>query len=111
MFPKIPFIPRVTTSRKDLINYIKEIYEWYNIYGWVYEDEAKEWIRRVQEDMVDAHYFEGLIFIDRLSPYLIFHELVHHISRILKMLTHTKIWYRLLDTTIDELDILIFQKE
>lgn len=106
MIPKVPFIPKVTTSRKELLEHIKKVSEWYN----TNTIRTKEWIDRVQEDMVDAYYFEGIIFVKYVSPYLIFHELIHHISRILKYLTNSKVWYNILDETIDDLDILIFRK-
>ena len=102
---KLYFIPRVTTSRKEFIEYIKLICE----DAYVDKEKKTEWVKRVVSELNEAHYFVGLIFVERVNFYLIFHELVHHVARLLKALTQSKFWYSL-DYLIDELDIFLFRK-
>jgi len=111
MFPRIGLIPRVTTSRKELISHIMKICEVYELEEkddfWI--ERIKFWVKRIEECVCDAHYFEGLIFVDKLAPYPILHELVHHVSRVLKYLTESTMWYGL-DCLVDNIDIVIFKK-
>lgn len=100
----VPLIPKVTTSRKELIAYIMKVCEVYSL-----PEKEEEWTQHIKEQMLDGHYFEGMIFIARISPYLIWHELIHHISRILRGLTKSRKWL-ILDDLVDYLDILIFKK-
>ena len=104
-FSKIPFFPAVTTSRTKLIEHIKIISEWYSLDS----HKTKGWIKKVKSELHEAHYFIGLIFIEKLSFYLISHELVHHISAFLRGYTQSKKWYNL-DYLIDGLDIFLFRK-
>jgi len=102
---RIVFLPVVTTSRKDFIEYIKFICE----DTYIDEERKTEWINKVILELHEAHYFVGVIFINSLSFYLIFHELTHHLATLLGHLTQSKIWYNL-DYLIDELDIFLFRK-
>lgn len=101
-------IPEVTTSRKELITYVIRVCKEYKIPDLANKEE--KWIHRIESQLADAHYFEGLIFVKSLSPYLIFHELVHHISRLLKHFTNSTKWI-ILDNLVDCLDILFFKKD
>lgn len=104
-FSKVTFLPAVTTSRTELIEHIKVVSEWYSLNS----HKTKEWIKKVQSELHEAHYFIGLIFIERLSPYLILHELIHHVSAFLRGYTQSKKWYDL-DYLIDGLDVFLFRK-
>lgn len=67
----------------------------------------EKWMKRLEDD--SGCYLAGTIFVEQLSPYLLFHELIHHISAFLQGYTQSKIWYNL-DYLIDELDIFLFRK-
>lgn len=105
MTVKLALLPKVTTLRKEFIEYIKFVC------GDVCVDKEKEieWVKRVISELNEAHYFVGVIFIERVNFYLIIHELGHHLANILKYLTQSKFWYNL-DYLIDELDIFLFRK-
>ena len=105
MIGEIVFIPIVTTSRKEFVEYIKLVCE----DVCVDKKSKKEWVKRVVSELHEAHYFIGVIFVERVSFYLILHELVHHIATLLKALTQSAFWYNL-DYLIDELDIFLFRK-
>jgi len=86
---KLTFFPKITTSRQELIKHIKKICYDANIS----EDESKEWICKVENcNTSDAYYFNNLIYVKRLTPFLLYHELVHHIAAILKVLTYSEEW-------------------
>jgi len=104
-FGKIAFFPMVTTSRNELIEYIKMISEWHTLNT----HKTKGWIKRIESELCEAHYFIGLIFVERISFYLVLHELIHHISALMRGYTQSKIWYNL-DYLIDGLDIFLFRK-
>jgi len=106
-FPKVRFFPLVTLSREEFIQYIIKIC---SILGMVNEDKKKEWINHVRNGIHVAHYFEGTIFIKYMSPYLLIHELIHHIARLLRYGTQHKIWYEI-DWLIDDFDAWLFGKE
>lgn len=106
MIPKISLIPRITTSRKKFIGYIIDVCECHD----VLEEKKNEWVERITKELYIAHYFEGMIFVSHVNPYLLHHELIHHISRVLKYLTQSKKWVKL-DYLNDDLDIAIFGKK
>jgi len=105
MYPIVWLVPIVTTSRRNFIEYIKKVSEWNSLDS----QKTKEWIERIKTEMNEAHYFVGVIFIERISFYLILHELIHHTSAFLRGYTQSKIWKNL-DYLIDGLDIFLFRK-
>ena len=86
-----PFIPKVTTSRKDFINYIFDICEKYNEKINIKKLEAG--IKWIESGGCYGHYFCGMIFIERVSFRIIHHELMHHIAFKLRAFTHSNLWY------------------
>lgn len=103
MFARVSIFPKVTTSKKDFIDYISKIC------GADIENEKdEEWFRKI--DRLDGFYFSGgVMLISKLVPCVILHELIHHFSAFMRGFTQSKKWYKL-DNTLDELDIFIFRK-
>lgn len=105
MLPRVSLFPSVTTSRTQFIRHIANICEVGNV-----EDYKKEeWIKRIELKLCEACYFVGMMFVEKVSFYLILHELIHHISAFIRGLTQSKIWYKI-DYILDGLDIFIFRK-
>jgi len=97
--------PKVTLSREEFIEWIIYVCEAYDI-----KNEKKErWVKKVRMCIDEAHYFYGMIFIERISFYLILHELIHHFANDLRGYTLLKFWYNL-DLLVDIIDILLFRK-
>lgn len=108
MLGRVHLFPKVTTSRKKLINHICSVFTEEDLLD-KKEDLIKHISGRINECTCFGHYFMGMIFVEKLSPYVILHELIHHVSAFMRGLTQSKIWYNL-DYTLDGLDIFIFRK-
>jgi len=106
MFARVPLFPLVTTSRTQFIKDIAVICEACNIENY----RKEEWIQRVESSSCEAHYFVGIIFVEKMSFYLLLHELIHHVMALMRRITQSRIWYKL-DYTLDGLDIFIFRKK
>lgn len=106
MFPKIPFIPKITNSREKFIAHIISICE-----GNVEEETEEAWVDRVRMGICLGHYFVGMIFFDwgNFTFYTILHEFIHHVSCVLRYLTQSPIWFKI-DYLIDDLDCFLFRK-
>ena len=70
----------------------------------------KEWIEQVKKKLSHGHYFEGMIFIESKSLYVFTHELIHHIARLLRGYTQSRIFFWI-DYLVDGFDIWLFNKE
>lgn len=97
--------PRVTTSRTEMANYIIKVCELTDIT----KEQIYKWITHVEEAVYYGHYFYGMIFVEKPVPYILLHELIHHISFLIRHVTKVE-WYGL-DNLIDTFDILIFPRE
>jgi len=96
------WIPKVTTSKDEFIEYICKVCEAKDIGEEIIED----WVWHVWDNLYQAHYFYGMIYVCELRPYFLLHELVHHIAQLLRKMTHSKKWYSL-DYIIDTVDKVI----
>ena len=94
--------PKVTTSRKEFIDHIIKVCEASSIN----DHKQEKWLEEVKSCVSVAHYFSNMIFVETLSPYLLLHEVSHHITNILRWLTVSKFWYKL-DTLINLIDLLM----
>lgn len=102
---KLTFFPKITTSRQELIEYIKKIC----CDNDIHENKSEEWICRVEnQNTSDAYYFNNLIYVKNLTFFLLYHELIHHISAILKAFTYSDEWLWLDD--INDVCALFFIK-
>jgi hypothetical protein len=100
--PRLPFLPKITYSRKDFILHIDRVCRDVQIE----ETMEDKWVERVKSEVFDAHYFEGVIFVADPSIYVILHELIHHASRTLKYWTNFGEW-KFIDYFADKLDIAL----
>lgn len=85
------FIPKVTTSREEFIKHIDIVCTAFGV-PIKYE---REWLARVNDISSHGNYFYGMIFVVKLSPYVIVHELIHHIANTLRYFTLSEFWYKL----------------
>ena len=102
-FINVIFFPIVTTCRH---RFIHRMYLFCADCG-ISEKKKKKWMERLENDF--GCYLAGTIFVERLSPYLLFHELIHHILTLLRGYTQSKIWHNL-DYLVDGLDSFLFGK-
>lgn len=91
--------PKVTTSRRVFIDWIIQVTETKNIP----EERTEEWVQHVKKAMSDAHYFYGMIFVEEMSPHLLFHEFFHHVSQLIRNVVHTNIC--IIDYIIDTIEV------
>jgi len=83
------FIPKVTTSREEFIRHIHAVCVAFGV-PIKYE---RGWLTRVNDCSGHGSYFYGMIFVEKLSLYLIIHEFIHHIANTLKYFTLSEFWY------------------
>lgn len=102
-FVRVILFPVVTTSRDYFAHHIHH----FCLDCDIGEEREEKWLKRLEDKI--GNYLAGTIFVEQLSPSLLFHELMHHIFAILQGYTQSKLWNRL-DYLIDELDVFLFRK-
>ena len=98
--------PEVTTSKKEFIEHIR------NVCRTDDDDIDKktegEWINHIENCDFDGHYFLNLIHIKYISANILLHEIIHHISQQLNILTDSNHFWKI-DELNDKLYIAIFK--
>lgn len=106
MLHRVRLFPLVTLSRKIFLQYIIEVCRDVDMDI----EQEKKWIEYIEKEISRGHYFEGMIFMESRSLYIFTHELIHHVARLLREYTKSKMFY-IIDYLIDEFDIWLFNKE